>query len=138
MTEPTSPPALHSIAHVALTVTDMRRSQEFYERVLGLEHVITVPHEGGEGIVLADPDRRVWWAIHRHDGQDFATFSEKRTGLDHVGLLVNSLPDLRAWAEWLTTVGVAHGGISQLPDFGMAALVFRDPDGIPLELLAYL
>lgn len=134
---PTSPPSLHSIAHVALTVTDLARSREWYQLVLGLEYVITVPHEGGEGIVMADPDRRVWWAIHRHDGQDLAPFSVTRTGLDHVGLQVNSVDDLRAWSGWLDSIGVAHNGIADLPDFGMAALVFYDPDGIPLELLAY-
>lgn len=138
MTEGPTAPALHSIAHVALTVTDLARSQEWYERVLGLEHVVTVPHQGGEGIVMADPDRRVWWAVHRHEGQDGAAFSEKRTGLDHVGLLVDTPATLAAWAAWLEAQDVGHDGITDLPEFGMQALVFRDPDGIPLELLAYV
>lgn len=128
---------MHSIAHVAITVTDVDASREWYERVMGPEHVITVPHPGGLGLVLADSDRRVWWALHRHDGQDMAAFSELRTGMDHVGILVDSPESLHAWADWLTGLGVAHEGIKDLPDFGMAALVFRDPDRIPIELLAY-
>jgi glyoxylase I family protein len=138
MMETEKAPPLHSIAHVALTVVDPARSQTWYEGVMGLEYVMTVPHEGGEGIVLADPDRRVWWAIHRHDGQDGERFSEKRTGLDHVGLLVDSTESLAAWSQWLDAHGVEHHGIADLPDFGMQALVFRDPDGTPLELLAYI
>ena len=138
MSRPPTAPALHGIAHVALTVRDVESSQEWYERVLGLEHVITVPHVGGEGVVLADVDRRVWWALHRHDGQDGARFTERRTGLDHVGLLVDSTATLQAWVSWLGQLGVEHDGITDLPDFGMQALVFRDPDGIPLELVAYV
>jgi glyoxylase I family protein len=131
------PPSLASIVHVALTVADLDRSVRWYETVLGVEQVVTVPHEGGEGVVLATPDRAVWLALHRHDGNDGARFSEVRTGLDHVALLVSGPDELQRWATWFGACGVGHDGVRPLPDFGMAALVVRDPDGIPLELLAY-
>jgi glyoxylase I family protein len=66
-----------------------------------------------------------------------SSFSELRTGLDRVGMLVDSPEALHACAGWLTRLGVPHQGIKDLPGFGMAALLFRDPDRIPIELLAY-
>jgi hypothetical protein len=34
--------------------------------------------------------------------------------------------------------GVEHGGINDLPPFGIAVLPFKDPDGVALELTAPL
>ncbi|MDF2968535.1 MAG: lactoylglutathione lyase-like lyase [Nocardioidaceae bacterium] len=136
MTHPAS--SLTSIVHVALTVTDLGRSVDWYTQVLGLDRVTVVPHAGGEGVILATPDRRVWWALHRHDQQSGLPFSVRQTGLDHVALLVDSDADLDRWQQHLDQATVHHEAIQPLPDFGMRALVFYDPDGIPVELLAYV
>jgi len=131
-------PSLESTAHVAITVTDVVASTSWYERVMGFETVVDVPHDGGHGVVMATPDRRVWWAVHHHTRNRREAFDETRTGLDHVGLLVSSLAELDRWEGWLVSQGVPHDPVRPLPDFGMAALVLRDPDGIPIELLTYV
>lgn len=128
-------PALASIIHVALTVADVDASVEWYGKVMGLERVTTAPHEGGFGVVLSSPDQRIWIALHHHDGNEGEAFSETRTGLDHVAFQVESYADLEAWQAWLAEQGIRRSEIIDLPDFAAVALVFYDPDGIPLELI---
>lgn len=131
-------PRLASLVHVALTVRDIEASTRWYETVMGFEQVVTVPHAGGHGIVLATPDRTVWWALHHHEGNDGRPFDVTRTGLDHVGLLVPDRTELDRWSRWLADHAVRHDPPRDLPDFGMAALVLYDLDGIALELLGHL
>lgn len=134
----TRAPTLTSILHIALTVTEAEASAKWYERVLGLRRVMTVPHEGGFGIVMCTPDERVWTVLHHHDGNDGQPFSETRTGLDHVCFQVDGPSELEAWQHWLTEQGVKQEPITYLADFNMSALVFRDPDNIQLELITYI
>ena len=43
--------------------------------------------------------------------------------------------DLDAWAGWLDALGIAHSGVTDTEDpVPYAALVFRDPDNVQLEL----
>jgi glyoxylase I family protein len=129
-------PALESIVHVALTVTDVDASVAWYERILGLGKVLTTPHDGGHGVVLCSPDRRIWMALHHHDTNEGERFSPTRTGLDHVAFMVGSYADLEGWRRWLDSQDVPQSPIVDLHEFDVAALVFRDPDGIPLELIS--
>jgi len=129
-------PSLQSIIHIALTVTDVHVSVAWYERVLGIARVASARHSGGYGVVLCSPDRRVWVALHHHDANAGERFAEIRTGLDHVAFQVGSYAELEAWRGWLEQNDVVQDPILDLEDFGVAALVFRDPDGIPLELIA--
>lgn len=131
------PPPLAGILHVALTVTDAEASTAWYERVLRCRRVTTVEHEGGFGVVLATADERVWLVLHEHAANDGRRFDETRTGLDHVCFQVEGRPALETWATWLDALEVPFDPIRHLDQFGMWVLVFRDPDGIPLELITY-
>ena len=131
-------PALNAVHHVAITVTDVDASLEWYERVLGLKRLETVPHEGGFGVIVSTPDQRVWFVLHHHDANERERFLESRTGLDHVGLDVGSIRELEAWRDRFTELGVTQSPITPIPEFGVAVLVFRDPDNIQLELFAPL
>jgi catechol 2,3-dioxygenase-like lactoylglutathione lyase family enzyme len=81
-----SAPRLQSLVHVALTVTDMAASTAWYETICGLERVSTVPHEGGYGVVLATPDRMVWWALHEHAGNDGSRVRDEEGPIYRVAL----------------------------------------------------
>ncbi|MEM8747104.1 MAG: VOC family protein, partial [Actinomycetota bacterium] len=59
---------------------------------------------------------------------------ERRIGLDHLSLNVASTGELRAWADRLEEAGVDHSPIADGEMWDV--LVFRDPDGIQLELFA--
>jgi len=137
-------PALPHIHHVALTVTDVNVSVPWYEKVFGLKHQLDVPHEGGTGMLLSDPDRQLTLVLHRHDANQGEGFSERRAGLDHVGFSVPSRPDLEAWQAHLDQLGVKRAEAADQPCTQSAitdapyasVLVFRDPDNIQLELFA--
>ena len=62
-------------------------------------------------------------------------FSERRTGLDHLALAVESRPDLDAWADHLDALGIDHSPIVEVGEPSPhAQMTFRDPDGIPIEV----
>ncbi len=139
---PEAGPRLH---HLALTVTDLDASVEWYGRVFGLRAFKEGPHEGGFARVLSTSDRSLMIALHRHDRNVGQRFSETVTGMDHVGLGVPSRDDLVAWQDHLEAHGVVRAAAADRPltqspiaDEPYASiLVFRDPDNIQLELLAF-
>lgn len=143
--EPAAPgqarPALTTIHHVGLTVTDAEASASWYERVLGFERHFTEPHHGsqagGYAIVLGTPDMSLAIGLDHHPGNGGDGFDPTRTGLDHVCLQTASVAELHAWARRLDAVGVEHSGVYPMEGKPISLLTFRDPDGIQLELVAF-
>lgn len=139
------PPAGARLHHLALTVTDLDASVEWYGQVFGLRAFKEGPHEGGFARVLSTSDRSLMIALHRHDRNAGQRFSETDTGMDHVGLGVPSRADLVAWQAHLEAHGVVRAAAADRPltqspiaDEPYASiLVFRDPDNIQLELFAF-
>ncbi len=126
--------ALANLHHIALTVTDLEASIRWYERVFGIGYRMEEAHEGGVGKLLADEQMRLIIVLHRHDANPGDRFSERRTGLDHVGFGVASRSELEQWESRLNDLGIAHGGIVDAP-YG-TGLSFRDPDNNALEFFA--
>lgn len=134
-------PTLH---HLALTVTNLDSSVEWYGKVFGVRPVLDVPHPGGLGRILAGPDRTLMFALHHHDGNSGETCQETVTGLDHAGLAVTSRADLEQWQDHLEAHGVLRADVADKPltqspiadEPYASVLVFRDPDNIQLELFA--
>jgi len=124
-------PALH---HLALTVKDVEASIPWYEELFELQRKMDAPHEGGVGIVLADPEWRLMIVLHRHDENQGEAFSERRTGLDHAGFMVPTRAELEAWRARLEERGIVHSPIADT-EYG-SILVFRDPDNIQLEMFS--
>ena len=116
--------------HVALTVTDLDVSQDFYTRVLDFVPVLDV----GYGRVLMHPTAELTLSVLRHEGARGGAFSELTTGLDHLGFRAGSRDDLEAWVERFEALGVRHSPIRDM-ELGHH-LSFRDPDEIALELYA--
>jgi catechol 2,3-dioxygenase-like lactoylglutathione lyase family enzyme len=122
-----------AIAHVAVTVSDLARSEAWYTKVLGAEPVLDED---------TGPFRHIVYALGGtllglHGFPDLATseaFDERRPGLDHIAFGVASRAELEAWAERLESLGVTHGGVVDA-HYG-SGLSFRDPDNIALELFA--
>lgn len=125
-----------AVHHVALTVSDVPRSQRFYTELLGFNLAADLGarvllHNGSVLLALtppADPAQAI--AGDR--------FDENRIGLDHLSLSVASMADLAAAADLFNARGVPHGEIKPLEPFGIAVLAFRDPDNIQVELTAAL
>jgi glyoxylase I family protein len=134
-------PRLH---HIALTVTDLEASAEWYQNVFRISFVADIPHQGGVGRLLSDEAQKLRIVLHRHDTNEGERFKETRTGLDHVGLALSSRADLEEWQRHLEHQGVARAEAADRPltqspiadDWYGSVLVFRDPDNVQLELYA--
>ena len=59
-------------------------------------------------------------------------------GLDHLSFQVSSKDELEKAVKTFDVRGVPHGEIPDLPESGISALMFRDPDNTQLELSAPL
>lgn len=123
------------VHHFTLTVTDIRRSAEFYTTYLGFDQVAEFGNRVGlsNGSLLLvlgpapDPDQAI-----RDD-----RFNENRIGLDHVSLAVGNRDELEAAANFFDENGVEHGEIKDLGEgFSIYVMAVRDPDNIQLELTA--
>lgn len=129
-------------AHVRLTVTDIARSRDFYDRVFALPVAFEVPPDADEqtraslGFLYGGVIYRLGSGLLglRPVAPHGDRFSEDRVGLDHLSLRVADRAAVDAAAARLDELAVAHSGVK---DLGRAVVLeFRDPDGIALELYA--
>jgi catechol 2,3-dioxygenase len=119
-------PASLRLGPVHLTVTDLERSVDFYERSIGLEPLRRVESEAGLGVsggellvLVEEPDAR---PAGRH------------AGLYHFALLFPSRLELARAAQRLL---VTRTPISGASDHGISeAIYLPDPDGNGIELAA--
>ena len=123
--------ATGAVHHITLTVADVGRSHAFYEEVLGFKKVADLgprilAHNGSFLLALTPAS------------SDDAGFDETRVGIDHISLAVESRDELERAITILDGRGVSHGEITDLADFAITVLMFRDPDNIQVELTTSL
>lgn len=123
-------PAFRGIDHLALTVSDLGVSLDFYEKVLGLRSDGEMSDGNFHRRVLPLPDGS-HLGLTQHDESPQSRFDPLEPGLDHVGFACSSRADLESWVTHLEALGIEHGGILDA-DYG-SALSFKDPDGNALE-----
>ena len=133
-------------AHVRLTVTDIRRSKEFYDQVFGWPTAVDAsdrvddagvkdsPEQFYGGVVYQTPQGTLFGLRPVGSGE----FESETTGLDHVSFAVGSPAELDDAAAALAEAGIEHGEVRSLDDAGIAILSFQDPDNINIELTAPL
>jgi len=129
--------SMTGIHHLGLTVTSAERSARWYESVLGFERVGAYVAPGGERrkVFLHHPDLAVRLGLTEHRATADGAFDETRVGLDHLAFGVASEAELRGWEARLAGHGAVYtpaAPANSVP--GAAVVVFRDPDGIQLEL----
>lgn len=119
--------------NVMLTVTDPRRSGEFYTGVLGFQ----VSAEFDDGPMLTNGSMYLILFPAPSKPIDGDRFDEDRVGLQHISFSVDNLKDLQAAEHILDEHNTPHGLIEDFgPDLGLYSLRLRDPDNIQVELLA--
>lgn len=125
--------AFPGLQHVAITVSDLERSTQWYGRLFGADPVLDEDEEGGgfHHTVFA-LDGGMLFGLHTHHGRESKDAAdETRTGLDHVGFALGGTAELEQWRDRLDELGIAHGGIKKA-GYG-SGVSFRDPDNIALE-----
>jgi glyoxylase I family protein len=123
-----------AVHHVALTVSDVARSAQFYTELLGFQKLMDFGPRAllGNGSVIigltppSDPAQAI-------QGD---RFNENRLGLDHLSFSVASRADLEDAARLLDEHGIGHGEVTDLDGLGISILALRDPDNIQIELTA--
>ena len=119
------PGALGAVNHLAIRVTDLRRSQRWYADSFDLVPLDgEVDDEGAGHVTLLSPTGG--WVI--------ALTSAAQPGVEHVAF---TCPDRAALAQWrhvLAERAATPGTITDAP-YG-SGFVVRDPDGTELELFA--
>jgi catechol 2,3-dioxygenase-like lactoylglutathione lyase family enzyme len=116
---------LGPVNHLAMAVTDLRRSERWYTKVLDLVRVDGEVADDGTGhVTLASPTGQ--WLL--------ALTSAATPGVEHVAITCPDRQALIAWHDLLTERRAAPGSITDAP-YG-SGFVTRDPDGVEVELFA--
>jgi glyoxylase I family protein len=123
---------LFGIGHLDRSVSDVEASAAWYEKVLGLRRLQRVDFFEPTMIVLRHDASGLVVGLNQHQGSPGEPFDERRAGLDHVGFTVGRRQDLDSFQVPLAALGVEHSPVVDT-EVG-AALVFRDPHHIQLEL----
>jgi methylmalonyl-CoA/ethylmalonyl-CoA epimerase len=110
------------LRHIALYTDDMQATAAFYEKAFALERIL----EREFAITLSDGV--VSLAI-----VDARRHPQGRTGLDHIGFLVD---DMEKSAATLTAAGSEHvGQISRTRADANIERKYRDPDGLVFDIV---
>jgi glyoxylase I family protein len=128
-------PSTSGRVEVNLTVRDPASSAAWYSELLGLEELYDFTGEDSRMhyIALVEPKSQFVLCLVGHQEHSGECFSEFRTGLDHLELLVDRKGDLEGRVEKLNRLQIPNSGVKQPKHTRNAMLTFRDPDNIQLE-----
>lgn len=126
------------IDHLYLTVSDLGRSEAFYDRVM----IETLGFRKHAFALAGEPHIQYF---NRHFGlvlrpaRVAARHEPYAPGLHHLCLRVDSAADVEAVANRLRALGIAASAARRYPEYASdyVATFFEDPDGIRLEITNY-
>jgi catechol 2,3-dioxygenase-like lactoylglutathione lyase family enzyme len=121
-------PSVQGFSHIALTVTDSKRSADFYSALFGAQVVDASDAISPFHVCVADS---LMIGFRAHAGAAGDTFDHNRVGLDHLAFAVENAAELDAWQARLTELGAENSGIVEDP--GGVHLNAHDPDNIAIE-----
>ena len=124
-------PHVPLIHHITLTVTDVTRSADWYQKLLGEAVIVEREGDGWKRIRMNFPSGLVI-GVSQHDATPAGdSFTHARSGLDHIGLACNDEQEVKAWIAHMDANDIAHGPLEDVA-YGWAVTA-RDPDNIPIE-----
>ncbi len=122
---------LNKIDHIAINVRDIRKSIDFYSRILGLEQLQTVDCGEFDITYFALPDGSRLELFDYHGRNQAASQRESDVGLRHLAFQVE---DVAMHEKALRLAGVEITlPTCELPNLGARVLLFLDPNGVTLE-----
>lgn len=122
---------ISNIDHVSINVTDIKKSLDFYGRILGLEQQQTVDCGEFDITYFALPSGSRLELFDYHGRNRNTPREESEAGLRHIAFQVE---DVSAHEKLLRTEGVEITlSTCDLPNLGARVLLFLDPNGVTLE-----
>lgn len=119
-----------SMEHIALAVHDTDAEAEWYRDILGFSIVYKAP-TSPRNYFVRDPAGASMIEIMPLRDPDQLDHNQTNPAHFHIALGVDDIDEAKAALEAL---GVDVGAVSALPG-GAKSAFFRDPEGIPLQLI---
>jgi glyoxylase I family protein len=133
----TPAPTHEGVHHLTVNVHDVDRSERWYGEVLGFEPVRRIETDAFARVILRHPGSGATLGLNRHTAEVAdEPFDERRAGLDHLALRVSDRSALDAWVGRFEELGIPHSDVKPGGVPGSFLVVFRDPDGLQLEIYA--
>ncbi len=122
---------IRNIDHVSINVTDIKKSLDFYSRILGLKQQQTVDCDEFDITYFALPNGSRLELFDYHGKNRDTLREESEVGLRHIAFQVE---DVAAHEKLLRAEGVEITlPTCDLPNLGARVLLFLDPNGVTLE-----
>jgi catechol 2,3-dioxygenase-like lactoylglutathione lyase family enzyme len=119
---------IKGMRHIALKVTDVKRSKAFYQENFGME-VVWEPDP--ENVYLSSGIDN----LALHAAPSVAGAAPKNSQLDHLGFLVDSIERVQELEKEFENRGVKIVHPFKLHRDGSASFYCADPDGIVIQML---
>ncbi|HEY7165834.1 MAG TPA: VOC family protein [Candidatus Binatia bacterium] len=119
---------LRGMRHIALKVSDVARSRDFYRKCFGMD-VVWEPDP--ENVYLSSGCDNL--ALHQAAKHLLEGAAERQ--LDHLGFLVESIDRVKELEQEFRSGGVAIVHPFKLHRDGSASFYCADPDGIVIQML---
>ena len=120
-----------NIDHIAVNCSDIRKSLDFYGRILGFKQLQTVDCGDFDIIYFALPNGARLELFDYHGENQSPSHQESDGGLRHMAFQVEDVP---AHEKLLKAEGVEITlSTCDLPNLGARVLLFLDPNGVTIE-----
>ena len=122
---------IRNIDHIAINCIDLKRSLDFYERILGFKQLQTVDCGDFDIIYFALPDGARLELFDYHGKNREIPRRDDESGLRHIAFQVEDVP---AHEKLLKAEGVEITlSTCDLPNLGARVLLFLDPNCVTIE-----
>ena len=121
--------------HVGLNVSNLERSKNFYQDVLGFQVAKESIDEGRRFAFLSDGTKTVLTLWEQSEG----AFHAKQPGLHHLSFKVETIDAVRTLEQKLRALNIRliyKGIVPHSEGSQSGGIFFEDPDGIRLEVFS--
>ncbi|MBI1281743.1 MAG: VOC family protein [Anaerolineaceae bacterium] len=126
---------MSNFGHIGLNVSDVSRSQQFYQQVFGFD-VIKESTDANQRFVLLGEDGKAVVTLWQ---QSTGTFKKDTPGLHHLAFWVDDIDAVEHLEQRLRDMKVNFlydGVVAHSEGAKSGGIFFEDPDGIRLEIFS--